>query len=150
MKQNVKRILVPVNGMEYSMAAADIAGYVAKATDAELVLLNVVGQRKDEEKSVSKHAQMRSGLKILQEAKFRTRRLDVQVQEKVLIAEDVTDEIVNESKRGRYDLVMLGVIDRSVDVALHLGRTVERSQAEVNLPTGILVFHDRGISHESA
>ncbi|MDR3613398.1 MAG: cation:proton antiporter [Candidatus Obscuribacterales bacterium] len=149
MKQNVKKILVPINGMEYSMAAADIAGYIAKATEAELVLLNVVSQRKVEEKSVSRHAQMRSGLKILQEAKFRTRRLDVQCQEKVLIAENVADEIIAEIKRGRYDLVMLGVVDRSADAALHLGGIVERLQAEVNLPIGILAFHDRSASHES-
>ncbi len=43
----VRRILVPVNGHEHSMAAADVAAYVAKASNAEIVLFTVVHSKFD-------------------------------------------------------------------------------------------------------
>ena len=87
MRQKIRKILVPVNGMEFSMAAADVGAYIARSAEAELVLLHVVAQPASTKAGISKHALMRQGLKTLKEVKFRTRRLDIQVTDLVLLSQ---------------------------------------------------------------
>ena len=142
--KNIKRILVPINGMEYAMAAADIAGYIAHANDAELVVMTVVANeagKKESDKSANNSNLRRSGLKLLKETRFRVRRLDLRYQEKIVVSPNVTQEILDELKRGRYDLIMMGVVDRSGDHGFHLGTTVQTVVTESKIPAGVLVFH---------
>ena len=141
--QKISRILVPVNGMEYSMAAADIAAYIAKASDAELTLLHVVSNDKQSQTEVSEHAIQRVGLKVLKEVKFRIRRLNVQTRNLIVAADNPSDEVFKQIKEGKYDLVMMGLVNRSAGSALNLGKTAERLRLETNIQAGILIVSER-------
>lgn len=138
-----KRILVPVNGHEHSMAAADLAGYIGKAQDAEIVLFTVVHARlspffwRDRE-----HRRLlQSGYRLLREAKFRLERLGVTVTEQVQIGEDATQEISKELERAAYGLLVLGTVDRRIGEGLQLGRSIQMLVTQVPLPSLLLVTH---------
>ncbi|HJT77277.1 MAG TPA: cation:proton antiporter, partial [Gemmataceae bacterium] len=141
--EEVKRILVPVNGLEYSLAAADVAAYLAKAHDAELVLFTVMHARlKALFWKGSEHRQLEeAGYRILREARFRVDRLDVRCRERVELGDDPGQEVVKELGRRPYQLVVLGAADRSSHARLHLGKAVETVLLRGRVPAVVLVSH---------
>lgn len=139
-----RKILAPINGHEHSMAAADLAGYIAKAQHAEIVLFTVVHARmstffwRDRE-----HRRLlQSGYKLLREAKFRLERLGVNASELVRIGEDPIAEILKEIGRGSYQLLALGTIDRRAGEGIELGRSVHGLLAQVSIPSLLLLTHN--------
>lgn len=140
----VKRILVAVNGFEYSLAAADVVAYLAKATGAELTLFTHEPSRLDSLfwREGGHRQQLRVGYQRLRELSFRLGRLNVPLRERVTLGDDPSKAIVRELKRGHYDLVALGAIDRSVDDRLDLGAPVEVTLAQGRIPTLVLVTHE--------
>jgi Kef-type K+ transport system membrane component KefB len=142
----IKRIIVPVNGIEYSLAAADIAAYIAKSTDAEVVLFNVIKGTTATSKrnTLAYHRIRKAGYKVLREAKFRTRRLDVTCESKVSIANDSDGEIMRECRSTKYDLLILGVVNRAGDSGFYLGAGTHALISETSIPTGLLIVHQAG------
>jgi Kef-type K+ transport system membrane component KefB/nucleotide-binding universal stress UspA family protein len=140
-KKRLRRILVPVNGLEHSMAAADIAGYIAQASDAELVFLTVVHHEKQVKAGDLSHYRIsRAGTKILKEVKFRTGRLNIRMREEIRIADDVNAEILREIKMHPYDLIVLGAVNRTTDTGIFLGKCVQTILTETKVPAGILIY----------
>ena len=140
LKHRLRRILIPVNGLEHSLAAADIGAYIAEASDAELVFLTVVHHEKVVGTAqLSHHRISRAGAKILKEVKFRTSRLNIRYRELIKIAEDVNGEILRELKMNAYDLVVLGAVDRTTDSGIYLGKCVQRVLSETKIPAAILI-----------
>ena len=139
----IRRILVPINGHEHSMAAADIAAYVGKASGAEIVLFSVMHPRFDSMfwREREHRRLLASGYRLLREVKFRTDRLEVQTSERVQLGTDVTQEILKELGRQPYDLVVLGTVDRGTDEELQLGRSVHPLLAQSDVPVVVLVTH---------
>lgn len=137
------RILVPVNGHEHSMAAADIAAYVGKASNAEIVLFTVVHPRFDSMfwREREHRRLLAAGNRLLREVKFRTDRLEVKTTERVQLGTDVVQEILKEVRRATYDLVVLGTVDRGTDENLELGRSVHPLLAQCDIPAVLLVTH---------
>ena len=147
-RHSVGRILVAVNGFEYSLAAGDVAGYLAKATDAELVLFMSVRSRLDSlfwrERS---HRQLlKNGYEVLRELAFCVGRLEVPLSERVEIGSDAGEVIVRELHRQRYDLVVMGAVDRSADNRLYLGGPVETVLARGDTPTVLLISHEQTVT----
>jgi Kef-type K+ transport system membrane component KefB/nucleotide-binding universal stress UspA family protein len=141
LKRRLRRILVPVNGLEHSMAAADIAGYIAEASDAELIFLTVVHHEdKVSEGNLTHYRISRAGAKILKEAKFRTGRLNIRHREIIKISTDVNATILKELKLHAYDMVVLGAVDRSSDAGIYLGKCVQTVLTETMIPAGILIY----------
>ncbi|HEY9777717.1 MAG TPA: cation:proton antiporter [Planktothrix sp.] len=142
--RRVKRIFVPINGLEHSLAAADVAGYIAHSNDAQVLLFTVVHFSEVGGKGqMGNYRARRAGAKILKEALFRMRRLGISLREQVVVAESANDAIIKELQRGQYDLVVLGAIDRSADSGVFLGKSVQRILTETKTPAGVLVFHAR-------
>ncbi len=141
---DVRRILVAVNGFEYSLAAADVAAYLAKATGAELTLFTQIPSRLDPLfwRDGGHRRQLRVGYQRLRELSFRLGRLNVPMQERVTLGDDPGKAIVQELKRGHYDLVALGAVDRSVDQRLDLGAPIRTTLAQGRTPALILVTHE--------
>jgi nucleotide-binding universal stress UspA family protein len=79
-------------------------------------------------------------MKILKEAEFRTRRLDVAYRDKIVVSQNPRQAIVNEINSGKYDMVVLGAVDRSGDSGIMLGRSVPQILTETNIPAGVLVL----------
>lgn len=139
----LRRILVPVNGHEHSTAAADLAAYIAKATNAEIVLFTVVHSRFDSVfwREREHRRLLAAGYRLLRDVKFRTDRLGVKTAERVRLGTDATQEILNEVRRSQYDLLVLGTVDRSTDQDLQLGRSVHPVLTQVDVPAVVLVTH---------
>lgn len=140
----VKRILVAVNGFEYSMAAADVAAYLAKSTGAELTLFTHVRSGMDTLfwRDGGHRRQLRIGYQRLRELRFRLGRLHVPMRERVTLGDDPGRAIVQELQRERYDLVALGAVDRSIDRRVDLGAPIETTLAQGQAPALVLVTHE--------
>ncbi len=139
----IDRILVPVNGHEHSMSAADLAAYLARAHNAELVLFTVVHSKLD---SVfwreRKHRDLlASGYRLLREVAFRIERLGVKAIERVQLGEDAAEEILKETSRSPYQLMVLGTVDRSTQEGLQLGRSIQALLTRSEVPAVVLVTH---------
>ena len=137
----IKRILVPVNGLGHSLAAADVAAYIAKGTDAEVVLFSVMAPRLGplfwRER---KHRDLlQAGYTITREAKNRIARLDIRHSDQVVLAQSSGEAIMAELNRQPYDLVVLGGVLRSSEQGISLGRTIEFILTSAQIPRILLL-----------
>lgn len=141
--RRVKRVLVPVNGMEYSLAAADVAAYIAKSYDAELVLMNVMPRTRNQSDGSDLHPELRvAGHNILREASFRIERLGVHAIERVSSSDDAGAEILRELQRNRYQLLVMGSLHRtSTGSGLFLGAQTQQVLTRSPVPVLLLVSH---------
>ncbi len=137
--RHIRRIIVLINGMEYSLDAADIAAYIAKATDAEVTFFHAIQGDPTNQKDLSYHRLRRSGFKMLQEPKFRTKRLDIRHKEIVTLDDNIEQQIIDEINRNYYDLLVFGAIDRSNETGLLLGTTTHAILTRTNVPAGMLI-----------
>lgn len=139
----IKRILVPVNGHEHSMSAADLAAYVAKAHDAELVLFSVVHAKLGTQfwKERRHRVLLESGYRLLREVKFRIERLGVQASENVQLGDDVTELVLKELRRTPYQLLVMGTVNRGTEEDLQLGRSIQSLLTQANIAALVLVTH---------
>ena len=137
----VRRILVPINGLNHSLAAADVAAYIAKGMDAEVVLLTVMSPRLGplfwRER---KHRDLlQAGYTITREARARIGRLDVRQSEQVVLAPNPAEATIAEMGKGNYDLLVLGSVMRTSEQGISLGTTVEHLLHAATIPRVLLV-----------
>ena len=137
----IRRILVPINGLPHSLAAADVAGYIAKGSGAEIVLFTVVSPRLGSMFwRERKHRDLlQAGYATTREAKSRIARLEIQLTEKVILAEDAAEAILAELQQHSYDLLLLGSVMRSSEDGISLGGTVEHLLQAAKLPRSVLI-----------
>ena len=136
-----KRILVPVNGLEHSLAAADVAAYIATANNAELVLFNIAHTREEAMfwKSGGQRDVLQRGYTVVREAEFRVARLGAWVSTRVQLGSDPAIAILEELKRRPYSMVVMGAVGRTADGGLALGSTVEHIMRKATVPRVLLV-----------
>lgn len=141
---SVHCILVPTSGLGYSMAAGDIAGSLAEACHAKLVLFHVVSPSSEATISGENEEQqlIESASGVLDELAFRIGRLGVEVEKRVRVGRDAGDEILRELGREHYDLVVMGGVDRGHDKRVYLGGTIQAVLAKGKLPSILLVGHE--------
>ncbi|MGI4830252.1 MAG: cation:proton antiporter [Janthinobacterium lividum] len=137
----IKRILVPINGLGHSLAAADVAAYIAKGIDAEVVLLTVVAPRLGTLfwKERKHRDLLQAGYTITREAQARIARLDVRQSEQVVLAASPGEAAMEEMKRQSYDLLMLGSVMRTSEHGVSLGGTVEHLLQAAKIPCAVLI-----------
>lgn len=133
---SVNSVLVPTNGLEYSMAAGDIAGALAHACNARMVLLHVVkpSDGSDEEAVESASA-------VLDELAFRIGRLGVEVEKRTEVSTDQADVILKELSSREHNLVVMGGRDRGRDGKLYLGMTIGTVLTRALVPAVLVVSH---------
>ncbi len=137
----IRRILVPINGLGHSLAAADIAAYIAKGSKAEIVLLSVMAPRLGplfwRER---KHRDLlQAGYAITREAQSRIARLDIRQSEQVVLHANPGEATLAEMQRQPYDLLVLGSVMRSSEGGISLGRTVEHLLQATEIPRVLLL-----------
>ena len=137
----IRRILVPINGLGHSLAAADVAAYIAKGSDAEIVLLSVVAPKLGSlfwrER---KHRDLlQAGYTTTREAQARIGRLEVRQSEQVVLAAIPAEAIMTELNRQSYDLLILGSVMRSSEEGVSLGGTVEHLLHVAKIPCAVLI-----------
>ena len=121
----IRRVLVPINGLNHAFSAADVAAYIAKGVGAEVVLLSVMSPRLGplfwRER---KHRDLlQAGYTITREANSRISRLGVRVVEQVVLAPNPAEAIMAELNGNNHDLLVLGGVMRSSEQGISLGRT---------------------------
>lgn len=137
----VRRILVPTNGQEYSLAAGDVAAYLARACGAELILFHMVTMEMDalfwHEYDSRRVKQI--GFNVVDELAFRCRRLDVTATGRVELGTQPGEAILRELERTPYDLVVLGGYNRGASGRPYLGGAIRIVLARSELPAVVLV-----------
>jgi nucleotide-binding universal stress UspA family protein len=144
----LQRILVPTNGLEYSMAAGDIAASLADSCTAKVTLMHVVHpipEAKSKRGAGTRETVNHAG-GVLDELQFRTQRLNVEVDTRTAVAEDAGQAIVDELRQGQYDLVVMGGIDRGRDSRIYLGHTIHTVLLEGKTPSVLLLTHEQPAS----
>ncbi len=136
-----RRILVPINGLGHSLAAADVAAYLAKGLGAEVVLMSIVAPRLGplfwRER---KHRDLlQAGYTITREAESRVARLDIRHSDRVVLSADPAEAVLAELKRQPYHMLVLGAVMRSSEQGISLGGTVERLLSGTAVPRVLLV-----------
>lgn len=137
----VRRILVPINGLGHSLAAADVAAYLAKGLGAEVVLMSVVAPRLGplfwRER---KHRDLlQVGYTTTREARERVTRLEVRHSEQVVLSADPAEAVLAELRRQPYELMVVGAVMRSSSEGISLGGTAERLLHGAGVPRVLLV-----------
>ena len=134
----IKRVMVPTNGLDHAMHAADVAGYLAEGADAELVAVSV---QREELRQGSTGVR---GVARLSELRFRLARLNVRLTTKVRYANEVGAALLEELRREReapFGLVVMGGLDRTGDGSAWLGPTIDAVLQRGDVPTVVLVQH---------
>lgn len=141
---DVNRILVPTNGLEYSMAAGDIAASLAEACDASLTVLHIVEPATEAQMGESQRQQLiDSASGVIEELVFRMSRLGVSGEKRVDVAKDPAKAIVRELTENPYDLVVLGGIDRGHDGRMYVGSTIQTVLMNDRTPAVLFVAHEQ-------
>lgn len=137
---SVHRILVPTNGLPHAEAAADLAGFLAQQSGAELVLLHVgpptgggPGRwRRRYEPPTSSGAHLEGLTAALG-------RFSVKVERRNRVGLDAAAEILEEISAGGQDLVIMGALDRGREDEPYLGPTIEAVLGAAGVPVVVLV-----------
>jgi nucleotide-binding universal stress UspA family protein len=112
--QSRSKILVPVNGTEVSRRAVEIALVVARSNDARVTALYVTSgtqnsQRKRPRRGSATH---RNEEAVLKEVTELADRYDTKVRTDMRVDVAADDAVLKEARRGKYDLIILGVTRR--------------------------------------
>ncbi len=140
-EQAARNILVPVIDLEYSLAAADLAAYVARGYGADLTLFNVTSAdleglfwREQDQRRLRQLADA-----IVEKAAFRVRRLGGQVTTRIQIGQEPASAILREMARNSYDLIALGVYSRGSEHHLRLGPVAQKVLTKCQTPSLTLI-----------
>lgn len=142
-KADVRRILVPTNGMEYAKAAGDVAGALAAACGASITILHVIQPPVTEEiGGAEKRDLVKAASPILKGLEFVVGRFDVPIERKVRIGDNVAAEILAQVEEGGCDLLVMGGVDRGKDSRLYLGQTIATVMTSIGIPAVLFIAHE--------
>ncbi len=124
-----KKILVPIDGSEHSERALEAAVQIAKKFNSKLTLLTVysvteVAAPSPEFSVMAIGAARDSGEKILAKAEQKVRSETIEVETE-LAAGTAVDKIVNKSKEGKFDLIVMGARGLSTLKKIFIGSVSE-------------------------
>ena len=137
----IRRVLVPINGLNHAFAAADVAAYIAKGVGAEVVLLSVVAPRLGPMfwRERRHRDLLQAGYTITREASSRISRLGVRVVEQVVLGPTPGEAIMAELRGSEHDLLVLGGVMRTSEQGISLGRTTEHLLQAAQIPRVLLL-----------
>ncbi len=147
---DANRILVPINGLEHSMAAIDVAACLARHNEAEVVLFHVARplvatwahsthnrhDGEDDQALIAITGVMRDLAKQIGGQ-------GVRVTHRVRTSDDPGAEILREARRDDYQLIVLGATTRGATAHLALGTTTQEVLTQEHTPVVLLVSHIR-------
>jgi Kef-type K+ transport system membrane component KefB/nucleotide-binding universal stress UspA family protein len=112
--QRQSKILVPVNGTEVSRRAVEIALVIARSNGACITALYVAGGTQNSRRKRLRRgsASHRNEEAVLKEVTELADRYDTNVRTAMRVDIAADDAIVKEARRGKYDLIILGVTRR--------------------------------------
>ncbi|MDQ2830356.1 MAG: universal stress protein [Chloroflexota bacterium] len=142
------RILVPINGLEHSMAAIDVAACLARHNEAEVVLFHVarplVATWTDSTHDRHNGEDDQALTAITGVMRGLARQIGgqgVRVTHRVRTSADPGAEILREARRDDYGLIVLGATTRGVTTHLALGATTQEVLTQEHTPVVLLISH---------
>jgi nucleotide-binding universal stress UspA family protein len=122
--QSRSKILVPVNGTEVSRRAVEIALVVARSNGARVTALYVTSGTQSPQRTRPRRgsATRRNEEAVLKEVTELADRYDTKVRTAMRVDVAAEDAILKEARRGKYDLIILGVTRRPGET-LYFGNT---------------------------
>ena len=113
-----RKILVPIDGSEYSLLALDFALDMAQRYGSKVVVLHVYNKSSDEKKRAEA---------IIEKARKRASKFPSPVEYKLRAYDSsessTASEIVEEALEGGYDVVVMGARGTSISDEVQIGST---------------------------
>jgi len=142
---DANRILVPINGLEHSMAAIDVAACLARHNEAELVLFHVarplVATWADSTHDGEDDQGLTAITGVMRGLAKQIGGQGVRVTHRVRTSDDPGAEILREARRDDYQLIGLGATTRRGAAHLALGATTQEVLTQEHTPVVLLVSH---------
>ncbi|HEU04242.1 MAG TPA: universal stress protein [Nitrosopumilus sp.] len=109
MTQQIKKILVPLDGSKNSLRGLDAAIYQAQKNDAVITGINVIPKIPPMFENQPPHSPIgqKEAAKIMKEAKKRSSENDVKFQEKIIHG-SAGNDIVKFAEDNNFDLITIG------------------------------------------
>jgi len=109
MTQQIKKILVPLDGSENSYRGLDAAIYQAQKNDSEITGINVIPKIPERFKNNPPYSPEgeKEAINIMKESKERSSKNDVKFQEKIIRGSTGSD-IVKFAEDNNFDLIAIG------------------------------------------
>ena len=109
MTQQIKKILVPLDGSENSYRGLDAAIYHAQRNDSVITGINIVPKIPERFKNNPPYSPEgeKEAVNIMKESKKRSSKYDIEFQEKVIHG-SVGSDIVKFAEDNNFDLIAIG------------------------------------------
>jgi K+:H+ antiporter len=135
-----ERVIAPITGAAYSRRGAAVAMLYAQAIETHLTALYVMENPEARFPGMLRGIRLaRSGQQIVDEIKELGSELDLQVDGQVGAGRKPEAVILNTVETGKFDLLIMGVLYRSVEQRLYFGPKVDRILADSNCSVAIVV-----------
>jgi Kef-type K+ transport system membrane component KefB/nucleotide-binding universal stress UspA family protein len=145
-----KRVIAPVTGAAYSRRGAAVAMLYAQAIDTQLTALYVMENPEARFPGMLRGIRLaRTGQQIVDEIKLLGTELDLAIDGQVGAGRKPEAVILNAVETGKFDLLIMGVLYRSVEQRLYFGPKVDRILRDSNCSVAIVVSPGKTASGET-
>jgi nucleotide-binding universal stress UspA family protein len=145
-----KRIIAPITGAAYSRRGAAVAMLYAQAIETHLTALYVMESPEARFPGMLRGIRLaRNGQQIVDEIKVLGSELNLAIDGQVGAGRKPESVILHTVETGKFDLLIMGVLYRSVEQRLYFGPKVDRILRESNCSVAIVVSPAKTASGET-
>lgn len=145
-----KRVIAPITGAAYSRRGAAVAMLYAQAIDTQLTALYVMENPEARFPGMLRGIRMaRTGQQIVDEIKLLGTELDLEIDGQVGAGRKPEAVILDAVETGKFDLLIMGVLYRSVEQRLYFGPKVDRLLRDSQCSVAIVVSPGKTASGET-
>jgi len=135
-----ERVIAPITGAAYSRRGAAVAMLYAQAIETHLTALYVMENPEARFPGMLRGIRLaRHGQQIVDEIKELGSELDLEIDGQVGAGRKPEAVILHTLETGKFDLLIMGVLYRSVDQRLYFGPKVDRILRQSNCSVAIVV-----------
>ena len=145
-----QRVIAPVTGAAYSRRGAAVAMLYAQAIETQLTALYVMENPEVRFPGMLRGIRLaRTGQQIVDEIKLLGSELNLAIDGQVGAGRKPESVILHTVETGKFDLLIMGVLYRSVEQRLYFGPKVDRILRQSNCSVAIVVSPARTRSGET-
>jgi nucleotide-binding universal stress UspA family protein len=135
-----ERVIAPITGAAYSRRGAAVAMLYAQAIETHLTALYVMENPEARFPGMLRGIRLaRNGQQIVDEIKELGSELELKIDGQVGAGRKPEAVILHTVETGKFDLLIMGVLYRSVDQRLYFGPKVDRILRQSNCSVAIVV-----------
>ncbi len=146
-----KRVIAPVNGSAYSRRGAAVAMLYARAMESHVTALYVMENPEARFPGMLRGIRLaRTGQQIVDEIRVLGSELNLAIDGQVGAGRKPESVVLRTVETGEFDLLIMGVLYRSVNQRLYFGPKVDRILRESNCSVAVVVSPAKTQSGESS